>query len=274
LNPVDHGIEEIVLTEIMRQADGSKIAESGMMIRGDLTCEKYSFENGSDQFVFKMPENRADLKDEFLKTYKSNPDAKVIAWTNRKVDEYNRYIRRILFGENPPQISIGERMIVNKPCVASFKDEEFLLNTNQELKIESFSNGSIMIPFTDQSVKVCQCNVSFIGKSGKSEKGIINVLDDFDRRKFWKEIDALKQDAIKSNFSERKQKWEEYYKAMRCVADITYSYAITAHKSQGSTYQECFVDVSNISLNQKTVERNRILYTAITRAKSKLMLIC
>ena len=47
--------------------------------------------------------------------------------------------------------------------------------------------------------------------------------------------------------------------------DFDYGYAITAHKSQGSTYQHVFVIESNMDRNRKTKERNQIKYVALSR---------
>jgi hypothetical protein len=55
-------------------------------------------------------------------------------------------------------------------------------------------------------------------------------------------------------------------------ADISYGYAITSHKSQGSTYDMVAVDTGNIeSVDDKKVSpktKARSIYTALTRAKN------
>lgn len=56
-------------------------------------------------------------------------------------------------------------------------------------------------------------------------------------------------------------------------AEINYGYCITAHKSQGSTYDNVFVDVSNILIyNRQQIDGLKCLYTAVTRAANKLHL--
>jgi ATP-dependent exoDNAse (exonuclease V) alpha subunit len=50
---------------------------------------------------------------------------------------------------------------------------------------------------------------------------------------------------------------------------VTYGYALTVHKSQGSEYDTVlFLDEPLYS-----VDRNRLRYTAITRAKNRLIVI-
>ena len=49
------------------------------------------------------------------------------------------------------------------------------------------------------------------------------------------------------------------------VKDLDYGYAITGHKSQGSTYSHVFVMENDINANWVLKERNQIKYVALTR---------
>ena len=49
------------------------------------------------------------------------------------------------------------------------------------------------------------------------------------------------------------------------VKDLDYGYAITGHKSQGSTYSHVFVMENDINENWVLKERNQIKYVALTR---------
>jgi hypothetical protein len=54
------------------------------------------------------------------------------------------------------------------------------------------------------------------------------------------------------------------------ILDWDYGYFITTHKSQGSDYDHVFVDGNNIMRNTKLTEKDKLIYTGLSRAKSKL----
>jgi exodeoxyribonuclease V len=66
--------------------------------------------------------------------------------------------------------------------------------------------------------------------------------------------------------------WDFYYfQFLDQFADIVYGYAITTHKSQGSTYKNVYIDMSDIiSSNPNDKNSHQCLYTAITRASDKI----
>jgi len=87
----------------------------------------------------------------------------------------------------------------------------------------------------------------------------------------------LKQ--LQDNLAANKEKgcdysWGEFYLLREHFADLRHSYTITAVKSQGSTYDNVFVDIPNVQqmpAGQK--EKNRCLYTAISRARHNVILL-
>ncbi len=62
------------------------------------------------------------------------------------------------------------------------------------------------------------------------------------------------------------KKWDEFIRLTEYFARVKYAYTITTHKSQGSTYKKTFIIEDDIFANRNLLEKNRILYTAITRA--------
>ena len=118
--------------------------------------------------------------------------------------------------------------------------------------------------------------------------------DSFTIAKYCQISNALVTAAKSSSIKLRAQKWREYYTFREsCLLltnianhqgkiiyprDLDYGFALTAHKSQGSTFDTTLVDVNDIVYNKYGIpytdaeEINRRLYVACSRCKNKLYL--
>jgi hypothetical protein len=68
--------------------------------------------------------------------------------------------------------------------------------------------------------------------------------------------------------------WKNFHNT--CIepfAQLSYGYAITCHKAQGSNYYNVFVDAGDIMKNNKESEMRRCLYTAFTRTVNELNIL-
>ncbi len=94
-----------------------------------------------------------------------------------------------------------------------------------------------------------------------------------------KNIDSQKFDMIKLeylNIIEKKinRIWKDWqFQVIDRFAQLNYGYAITVHKSQGSTFMHVFIDIMDIFENHNQQERLKCLYTAITRSSHSLELL-
>jgi len=66
----------------------------------------------------------------------------------------------------------------------------------------------------------------------------------------------------------RKQRWGTYFSLEETFAQVDYAYAMTVHKSQGSTFDHVLVDVPDLMTSGGM--QARILYTAVTRPAKSL----
>lgn len=67
--------------------------------------------------------------------------------------------------------------------------------------------------------------------------------------------------------------WREFYGFARLFADINYNYSLTIHRMQGSTYENLILMETDILANRNVAERNRILYTGVTRPRQRLFIV-
>ena len=66
--------------------------------------------------------------------------------------------------------------------------------------------------------------------------------------------------------------WPAFWSFLESFHAVRHGYAITAHRAQGSTYEQVFVNSSDIFCNQNRSEAFRCLYVAATRPKKRLFL--
>lgn len=282
-------IDMYLLTEIMRQTEGNPILEAGFVVRDDLTnphppVTKTTMLNDSGHGVVTIKLSEQDdrvkltelLSEHFAsKEFDSNPDyAKVIAWRNVTIDKLNSIIRRLIYKDQDlTKIMIGEKLVANKPIMDRYNIVVF--NTNDEFEVVSYSIDSRTCATEAESVKLkyYHTKVEFMTINGQRDQRVIDILHEDSYNDFNRVLHSLKKEALSKKGFDAKKCWVKYYDFMRQFAEVIYNYAITAHKSQGSTYTNVFVMEDDIDRNQNVYERNRIRYTSYSRPTNKLFLV-
>jgi hypothetical protein len=282
-----YGIKTVDLKTIMRQKKGNPIIDTSVKIREDL--ENPSIDTGTisnltdsgDGIEFlnlsspDMRENFQSILDSYFNSekFKSDPEyAKIIAWRNKTVLTMNNLARKVIYGDESlgSKILIGEKLIANNPII---ENNEILFNTNDEFTVDNFKIKSSKFKIDEEniSLKYYETGVSFIDDEEKKLMYYIDILHEDSQFDFDRILGGMKKTAIEKKGKEKT--WVKYYDFLRRYADVSYAYAITAHKSQGSTYTTAFVLEDDINVNINVIERNRIKYTAYTRSSNKLYVL-
>jgi ATP-dependent exoDNAse (exonuclease V) alpha subunit len=91
-----------------------------------------------------------------------------------------------------------------------------------------------------------------------------------DGREFQRVVERIKDEATKSRL-----RWKRLYEFQQSLAQLQSVYCLTVHRSQGSTFETVFVDLSNIRRREKTnlLEAQQMLYVAVTRPSLRLIVI-
>jgi exodeoxyribonuclease-5 len=282
-----YGIKTVELKTIMRQKGDNPIIDTSVLIRTDL--ENPYIDTGREQklndrgegieFVnLNSPSERSsfnELLGKYFKTKEFSEDSeytKVIAWRNKTVDIMNNLVRKVIYGEENlgSKILIGEKLIANNPIIEM---SQILFNTNDEFSVEDFEikTEKVKVAGEEGTLKYYETKVSYLNDDDKKVIYYIDILHEDSESYFYVLSSKLKKIAIEKRGKEKS--WIKYYEFIRRFADVSYAYAITAHKSQGSTYNTAFVFEDDIDVNLNVVERNRIKYTAYTRSSKKLYVI-
>jgi len=219
-----------------------------------------------------------DNLNEYLRKYFTSPQftdslnfVKIIAWRNKTVDKYNVIVRSMIY-DNPAKICIGERLIA-KDIILSPDGSNVLLTINSEFVVGSFEIKKTThdeAVLTYYAAKVYHYNME--GDKVVTDIRIIHEDSEEDYQLIKNYYLAEAKVAKKGSF-ESATYWKKYYNIGQVFASVKYSYAITAHSSQGSTYTNAFVLEDDMDANFTIVERNRIKYTAFTRPSKRLLII-
>jgi exodeoxyribonuclease-5 len=288
-------IKTVELRTIMRQKEGNAIIDSSVLIRSNIGSPHPQVEpitnlnekgEGIEFLNLNSPETRRDFKErlkEYFKTDRFAKDseyAKIIAWRNKTVDTMNGIIRNVIYGEEArtSKILLGEKLIANNPVI---QEGYVVLNTNEEFTVTAFDVKTDNLRFmisknpddepVDLTIKYYDTDVVYISDNDEEIKVGIEILHEDSEAEFNKFANVLRLRAIEKRGADKS--WLHYYNFLRRYADVNFAYAITAHKSQGSTYNTTFVLEDDINMNLDVVERNRIKYTAYTRASKKVYVL-
>lgn len=272
------------LNTIVRQAAGNPILEYATAIRSSVHSPevKFSFADtdhgntgieitGRDINVTKNLLSKFFCSNEFA----NNSDyVKVLAYRNATVDSFNKMIRALIYkSDSLPKIMEGEKLIADKRIVEPNEHSEdvVLFQTNDEMEIVSLSIGDKKI--TEDGFET-SFKAYYVDAKNLNTKAIrkICIIHEDDEMIYNRFLENLKQKAIAAPKGLKGKAWVAFYDAQKHFAQVKYSYALTVHKSQGSTYDYCFSQEWDIDTNRDFVERNRIRYVAATRARYKLFI--
>lgn len=250
--------QTLTLTKIMRHTNTIV----------DLATEVRAVVDDPEPYVDIIPREHVFVhtRREFLETILSRLDdlktgrSKVIAWRNATVDKYNDFIREAIYGVEKAQAEPfieGDKIVATEPGKDLYDniifktDEEFVVQRaeiSKHPKFPEYETYRILAKHEDGRL----ITLFVLTESGKFD--LENKLQE------------LASDAKNG----RRELWRKFWRLKEAFHQIRSSYAITSHRSQGSTYDTVFVDRRDILANINASEAFRSLYVAVTRAKHEV----
>jgi len=190
-------------------------------------------------------------------SYNNSPDqVRVLAYTNRRVQQLNQRIRTAIYGPKAVQFVSGERLMASSPCMLD--DNQVILQTSEECEVLDANIDYLDDPVVMERWRIW--NMEIITEAGLSRE--VQVLHGQEKQRFNKVLKSLADG----------RSWKAFWELKQHFHDLNYAYSLTVHKSQGSTFQDVFVDLPNLMINRKVTERNQLCYVAFTRAANRLFL--
>lgn len=197
---------------------------------------------------------------------------KIVTYHVNEKTELNQKIHEALFGKES-DYSKGDMLIFNAQY--DLPETKGVIENSAEIQIKDIDDTDVdeygihtlylettgtAYSVTGQEIKDCTIQVVSRQDIGKYNQKLAELASVAKRQ---------------TNRALKKQAWKEFWEYKGRYADVDFGYAITAHKSQGSTYDIVVVDEKDIMGTTATSnqEKSELIYTALTRPRKTAIVI-
>ena len=197
---------------------------------------------------------------------------KIVTYHVNEKTELNQKIHEALFGKDS-DYSNGDMLILNSPY--DLPDVNATMENSSEIQIKSIQDTDV-----DEfgvNTLYLETNGTAYTRTGDEQKDcVIQVVSRNDIGLYNQKLQELASLAKRqTNKALKRQAWRDFWEYKGRYADVDFGYAITAHKSQGSTYDIVVVDEKDIMGTSATSnqEKSELIYTALTRPRKTAIVI-
>jgi len=277
LLPVDSGENPIYendkilkyqLLNVVRQAQDSNILKFATAIRDSIKSGNYLSNIEIKELAYEYIGHDLEIiknDKEFLQKYLDTPysaqENLVVGYKNATVSKYNKKIRNTLVEEDEC-FSEGEFLVFNE---AHFDNADNCVHRNNEtVEIQSIKK------LEDTSLGISYWKLI------DTEDRVFRAVDFNDLMDYDFELNDLAKQAKKAKGLERSALWARFFELKKSFQNVSYTYAYTCHKTQGSTCCESYVILDELLGMRSIIDAEtmlRSIYVAVTRPKHKLILL-
>lgn len=301
-------IKSYSLKQIVRQGEDNPVSYLLELLRYDINHKTYKFLNHIQRF-------KEQFNADYTKGYQvcdantfnqtvynnfndeeltRNVDyAKVISYTNLNVSSWNKFIRNSIIADSDKSILTKNDLIISYVTIVNeFNDcviknsEEYIINDIQNFTDSRYDKNGLkgfLVKF--QAIH---------GGDITTPLFVIDHTDSYTVQRYVQINNSMIEAAKTARANIRNEKWKSYFAFKEyCLLmvniispdgkiitsrSLDYGFALTTHKSQGSTFDTALVDVNDIVFDKygqpyaDAEEVNRRLYVACSRCKNKLYL--
>ena len=270
-------VEEITLTQVVRQSENSGILYNATLLRDALRNQTVEIfpKLHLKGFTDLRKINGEELIEALSSAYSRDglEETMVITRSNKRATIYNNGIRNcILYREE--ELSSGDRLMVAKNNYYWLNEQsetDFIANgeimqvlrVRRTYELYGFRFADVLVRFQDYDseaeVKILldtlQTDTPTLPQT-RSDQLFYAILEDY-------------QDVPTKAGKMKKMKVDPHYN----VLQVKFAYAITCHKAQGGQWTNVFLDIGYITEEMLGEDFYRWLYTAFTRATGQLYLV-
>ena len=268
-------IDEFEISDVVRQKEDSGILFNATLLRNNIS-------NNNFDFSFKIFNDITSLNDGFEiqesieSTFNETgiDNSIIIVRSNKRANQYNQQIRKTILSYHN-EVCIGDLLMITK-------NNYFW--TSPDSKIPFLANGDIIkiieiyrirelygFQFAEVKIKM----VDYIDLEAFDTTIILDTLKSDLPSLSYEQSNLLYQE-IQKDYSHIKSKYKRFIKTKKNpffnALHVKFSYSITCHKAQGGQWPVVFIEKPYLK-DGPDIDYMRWLYTALTRAESKLYLI-
>jgi hypothetical protein len=313
INMNTYVLTEIIRTKNLSIINACNLIRDWIFNKDDFyNIIKYCDENFRIFPFDKLTKTNTEWYKIFEKTIKIESDTIIITWTNDETNKYNEFCRKLLFKKsvldkyvigdililnefyniNCNKFNTSEKIIVKNIEIIDYNIEKLSDKLNKGVRIlhnyrpieTKYKNFITLLNNININLKCYKLNIIkiddnksydiivLIDEYKEQHKNLIlNIIDEI--KKFRQNLIEITQLMSLDNLLIQPL-WKEFYaKYIDPFASVSYGYAITCHKAQGSNYKNVFVDFADISKNKNEDEMKRCMYTAMSRTIDKLYIL-
>ena len=197
---------------------------------------------------------------------------KIVTYHVNEKTELNQKIHEALFGKDS-DYSKGDMLILNSPY--DLPDVNATMENSSEIQIKGIQDTDV--DELGVHTLYLETNGTAYTRTGNEQKDcVIQVVSRNDIGLYNQKLQELASQAKRqTNKALKRQAWKDFWEYKGRYADVDFGYAITAHKSQGSTYDIVVVDEKDIMGTSATSnqEKSELIYTALTRPRKTAIVI-
>ena len=208
---------------------------------------------------------------------------RILAFTNNRVQNYNAAVKNLLFGKE--EYNVGELLTAysngSYKGNAYYNSMDYIVQVIQPCNkiIAGINVNGYILSLWDPYYKK-QFEVFMISKDNNPEEVFVSIAA---------KIESIRLEAIYSkNNKTRGRIWGEYYDLLHSFTtpidlifdnrvivtkSFDYGYAQSIHKSQGSSYDEVFIDWRNTKICKDEEFRRQLQYVALSRTRSNAYIL-
>lgn len=212
--------------------------------------------------------------------------SKIVAFRNQRVEQYNDAIRKVLGYKD---FIVVDEVLMGNDNYDSGRNNDEIFNANDYV-VTGIEKVKQKIPFYKT---IEGYNLKLYDPVDRKPVKVF-LIDPEDHESINDLAEALERTRLRAidkatPYMSKKTYWQAWYAMNKSFvtmvdlmydgrvikkATLKYGYAITAHKSQGSTYENVFVDILDIMRCHRVENIRSLQYVALSRASNNVHLLC